>query len=211
MALVLFKDFLFPYIIPEVGGVPEALLLQTIRQTIREFCENTQIYKEELEPINLVKDQFEYTLASTIAEAEIDSIIHVVLKTNDDPTNLGTLYRAGYDYSSPTEKVLRTNIVHSTIPNQDVPDGLRITVALRPLLDAFRIDDVFLKDWYETLANGVQSRLMLMGKKPWTDRQQGMIKRALFRNGMSSARVELARAAVNTRSGTHQDTVNRLY
>jgi len=210
MALVEFKPFLFPYILPEVGGVPESLLLQVMRQTLRQFCENTQVYREFLTPFDLVKDTVEYTLVQTIEETEIDSITEVVIKINDDDFQLGTLYRAGYDYSSPEENVLRTNPPGSSIPNRDIPDGLRVTVSLRPELDALKIDEVFLKDWYEPLANGVLARLMLMPKKPWSNIQLGMVKQQFFRNGMSQARAEIIRAATNARIGTHQNTVGRL-
>ena len=59
MATVKYEDLL-PDIIPMVPGCTDTLIENTIRNTVIELCEKSEVYQAELDPVDTVANTYEY-------------------------------------------------------------------------------------------------------------------------------------------------------
>ena len=77
-----YTDF-YPMMMPELPGCPEDFLLQSIKKTVRKFCQDTDAWREQLASIDLKDGVLGYELVSKW-DAEIRHIVEVRIKTADD-------------------------------------------------------------------------------------------------------------------------------
>jgi hypothetical protein len=67
---------LYPLMVPELSGCPENFILQSLKKTLRKFCQDSNAWREQLASINLKEGVLDYALASKW-DAEIKEIIEV--------------------------------------------------------------------------------------------------------------------------------------
>jgi len=167
----------------ELPGCPEALIKQQLRLAARDFCRQSEAYKIELDPINLVADQQEYDLEPGM-NASIARLIWV--KTGEDIDEFT-------EPLDPADYVLQEEYTLKLLnaPSSSITDGLVVKVALRPEFDdECDLDPFFLERYSSTIIAGAKFLLMKMPKKPWSYPDVAMLYRQEFRDGINEAKRE---------------------
>ena len=181
---------LIPLVALDVPGAPEPVLNQAISLAAREFCRRTLVWQNHLSAFDVVADQHEYDLEPELddndAVAEIATIVRVELQ--------GRCLAAGRDYRMSHTGQL---YLHRP-PGSAITAGLKVTVALRPVLGSDYIDDLIMSRYMEQLSYGVKSILMVQPKKTWSNVELGVFYSASFNRAVSELRFDLDRGLGTT-------------
>ena len=174
-ALTDFHDLL----LPELPGCTVAMVNLHLRETAREFCRKTSAWRQALTAVNTVAGQAAYTLA-TPADSQLVRIteltVNGVLLWRDRETEKAdsTAVEPKYGVTAPpfdlSADLTQLTLHADEVPTAAVTGGLVVTAALAPTATAATVSDFLLTQYSEALRYGTLSRLMLMAKKPWTDR-----------------------------------------
>jgi hypothetical protein len=146
----------------DVPGCDYNLMMQQLNQTCRDFCIKTEAWIVELDPINVVESQTEYTL-NPKCNAMIQRIIQVKYGTTatDD---IDPLDAEKYELENDRTLVLDDS------PDEAITDGLVVMVSLRPTFnDTIDLPEWFLDRYGDYLIAGTKGKLMKMQRKPWTN------------------------------------------
>ena len=175
---------LYPYCEYELPGISFArpLLLQTVRGTIKEFCEQTLVWLDDATAIDVVADTKQYTLVSPDAQGEIVAFKKVERRYSDGGDLSELDPEIDYTRTSQTQIKLVAN------PPENVTSGLEVQVCLRPIITATEIPEDYFNAWYDVWANGVKSKLMLSGKQSWSDHARGAECKRDYWDGISRCR-----------------------
>lgn len=174
-------DF-YDLLLPELPGCSTGLVDLHLREVARDFCSKTGQWRQALTAIDLVADQAAYTVA-TPASSELvrvtaltvsDELLWQLSDRNADRSDVGE--HAKYVPNEPPFSLSAdlTQITLVEVPTAAVVGGLEITAALKPTAFAATLPDFLKAQYSEAIRFGVLSRLMAMGKKPWTDRELAM-------------------------------------
>jgi hypothetical protein len=174
--LVTLTDFL-PALVPRLPGCERVLILQVIKDTVRSFCLDTESLTETLPELNVVKDQKEYALDSTLA-AEIHRVLEVRLNTTEGVTSGAAgapLWMARYDYH-PATGVLKLNFK----PESTVALGLEVDVVLVTRSGTDEVPAWWLNRNEDAIKAGTLYELQRMGRKPWSDPDQAVFNQRIY-------------------------------
>lgn len=80
-----------------------------------------------------------------------------------------------------------TELTLLEVPTAAVVGGLVIKAALKPTVAATTLPDFLKAQHSEAFRHGVLSRLMAMGRKPWTDRDLAMVYDTLWNGAVNFA------------------------
>jgi len=183
-------DDLYPFIINELPRCPKSLMLQKSIEIIRDFCMRCEGWEYELDAIDIKDGETDYDIDSPVEDTEIALI---TLVKQDDIT----IY-PGADYTIPVNK---SEIKLEAEPTSDSSAALEITATLKPIKGATNnteIPDRFFNDWCEIWSKGVMSRLMMMPKQPWTDKEMARDYRFDYEKGIGDARIEASKGRTKT-------------
>lgn len=172
------SDF-YDLLLPELPGCATALVDLHLREVAREFCTKTSIWRQDLTAINLVASQAAYAVA-TPASSELVRITQLTVAgellwqlsdRNVERQQDGVA--AKYNTNEPPFSLSAdfAQITLMEVPTEALTGGLEITAALQPTSSAATLPDFLKTQHSEAIRFGVLSRLMAMGKKPWTDRE----------------------------------------
>jgi len=182
---------LFPYMMPELPSCPPSLLLQNLRMSAREFCIDTEAWREVLEPINIREGVRTYEMDIDYC-AKIKRIKRVEYKTQDqidyNPNQRGSFLRPyEYDIKTPYDFILRFD------PLEDVRKGLIIDVILYPTFDSDSIPVEFMNEWFEGIVGGAKYLLMKQKNKRWSNPEEANFYRYEYRKFKNRAVQEILR------------------
>lgn len=177
---------LYEGVLPELPKAPKGLVLLNIRNVLREFFHRSMAYEHVLPLQNVEDGKTDYELDSDIEETEIDA----VMKVEQDGSELtpATHYTVSVD---------KTMLVLETEPDADSTDGLEITVSLKTLRTATKVETRLFDDWHEVWESGVKAKMMLQPRKPWTDQAMGLEYHRQYWEGIRAATHERLRNRVN--------------
>jgi len=170
---------------------PVNLLNQALQLGSREFCQDTEAFRQELTAMDLVADQKEYTLSAP-AGYEISRVFEVRLLTEDEVTDgdEGTVQSTNkYEYDIQTG----TLTFYSAPSTEAVTGGLVIEVVLLPLEDGAVLDAEFMRRWGRTIQDWAYWWLFSMDGKPWASETQAAAFFNRYRRGVVTSRVDGAR------------------
>ena len=191
-----FNDLL-NLVLPEVPGCPISLAVHHLQMAARQFCADTEAWREKLDPINLVANDLTYTL-TPLYDAEVRRVIEVWIRTAADVTagDDGTLLTYDQYEFDPTGSVLTLD--DSIEPQLAVTSGLVVKVVLVPYLvtnvDSLAtqggITATFLNYWAEPIMARSKSTLMRMVRTAWANPQMAAVYQAEYLDGFSRAKTE---------------------
>ena len=98
MATVKYEDLL-PDIIPMVPGCTDTLIENTIRNTVIELCEKSEVYQAELDPVDTVANTYEYDF-----EPPTGTVVHKILWATYDGNDLEAV--SSSSTTAPTDRAL---------------------------------------------------------------------------------------------------------
>lgn len=170
----LWADF-HPYVLPDVFGCPEPLLDQALRETARDFCTRTKVWRQWMDP-------FAASGTSNVIEFDAEPGSEVVAVTaltvdGDDYSVLGS-----QDLPSGWQSEKHGNLKEKTMVHINSQEGffyptplagqiIIFQLALRPTMTGTGVGDVIFAEFTEVIASGTKARLMVKPRKEWTDLQ----------------------------------------
>jgi len=178
---------LYKYLVTELPGCPQALMLDVIRDVIIEFNEETLNWQATLDAINIREDKTEYELDSPESCAEIFLVRSV--KQQD------TYLQEVEDYK--LKVGTKTTIELEDEPQADIASGLVVKVALRLKSTATKVCDRQYADYRRSWVHGVLMYLKAYPNKTWTDKEGSTFHRQFWIRGMSAANIERTRGSLN--------------
>jgi|GEM_PF-5628456 len=187
---------MYQYMMPELPGCPKPLIIQHLRETIREWAYRTQAWEQDLNDIDIVDGTSDYELDSPVEDTEIAGLVH---RPSDDVGVHydGRLLSPGVEYTIPVAK----DVIHLvSAPVADLTDGLEITAVLTLANDATassEVPDRLFQDYRQTWAYGAMSRLMLMKGKKWSDKETGILYHNIYWDAIRLAIGERTRGRTN--------------
>lgn len=210
MATLKYSDFI-DEVLPFLAADPSNPVTENaIKRAVIEFCAGSWIWKYLPDATSTVSGEAEYDLEPP-AGADVSVVMHVAL----DGVQLTHKSLEWLDSELPRwrtttgtpkyfSQVNSEQIVLAPAPDYGVTDGLSMTLALQPSQTATGFPSWIGNQYFEDLANGAISKLMLMPNKPWTDLKTGADRRNSFQAAIANARASavrsLARAEIHSRS-----------
>lgn len=190
------SEFL-PEIYLEAPGCPEAVALNALRHTLREFCERTRAWQADLDGISLIDDIPQYDI-----DVPPDAELVVVLSARYDDSQITPIYTP-----EEMDRVLITwrtdtgtgvsyliqewnTLFVSPIPTADDTTPVYLRAALKPTMTATTCSDI-LDQWREGISAGALARLKSAPGKSWTDREGAEYYRGMFETAKRKARVRV--------------------
>lgn len=167
-------------LLPELPGCTVAMVNFQLRETARELCHRTSAWREPLTAVDTVAAQAAYTLTAP-ADSELVRVTKLTVNdillwrlTDRKPSGTDSETEPTYGIDEPPftldENLTQIVLATDEIPAAAVTGGLAVEAALKPTAAAATLPDFLLTQCSEALRYGTLSRLMLMAKKPWTDR-----------------------------------------
>ena len=163
-----------------------------VKETIRDFCRDTAIWKQTLADFSTVADTSTYslTLISTDGACEICYIDNVKYKedgADDDQFRNLTPFtqeeKDEYDYgnwsysTAPDPYKFYSNMDKQLIlwptPTTASTDGVSVRVVVRPTDAATKCPDYIYEDYKQAITIGAAASLMNMPNKPWSNAEMG--------------------------------------
>lgn len=184
-------------LLPQLPGCTVAMLNLNLREVIRDFCVRTGAWNQALTAVDTVASQAAYAL-TVPADSEIVRLTKLTVndvflwryKDDADPGNT-TEDEPEYVSEEPpfTMSLDLATITLATdeIPTAAVTGGLVVEGALKPTMSPATLPAFLVQEYGETLRYGVLSRLMRMGKKPWSDRELAVDYEARWNSGLNFA------------------------
>jgi hypothetical protein len=173
-----FADF-YDLLLPELPGCTTAMVDLHLREVAREFCRATSVWRQPLAAVNLVANQATYTVTAP-ASSELVRIVSITvagkllwLDTDAPPESQTPKYERADPPFTLSGDLTTLTLIADEVPKAAFVGGLVLVGALSPSAAATTIPDFIKGQYSEAIRYGVLSRLMVMGKKPWTDRPQG--------------------------------------
>lgn len=148
------SDF-YPYIVSAAPGIPEPVVDRVLLDTAGQFCRDTLIWLEELEPILLEPGVATYELLPETSQTHVVSVISATIVSGDREAALDREQFAHY-----------LNDEIRLLPAPTAPSELRCKVALQPAATASTLPDFLRDEWRETLGAGAVARLMAVHGDP---------------------------------------------
>jgi len=191
---------LLPDVLTVVPGCPDMLAESNIRAAVIEFCEKSEAYRAEFDPINVVAKQHEYEVDTPIATT-VHRLDWVKYDGFDlEPVSSSLLeQRLGdwrKDTGTPAYFVQQSSsaLVIAPRPAKNVDAGLRIKAVLKPTHTSNACDDDLMNNYRDGILSGVLYRLLRMPNKDWTDLSAAGLYGSLFNESIARA-TEIARSA----------------
>lgn len=185
---------LLPYMAVDLPGNPaQAVMLNALRRAGRDFCETTEAWLIELDPINLVADQKSYTI--TIPNSATIYRIDEVRLNTEDGVDAGN--DAIKQDSSTYEFIQPSTLKFKTAPAASVTDGLEVDVIIVPPIDFQEdFDEWFMERWHEAILDGAMYLMLMQVKKPWSNPAGAAEYKMRFRTAMNRAKAERSKKYV---------------
>lgn len=176
----------YDFLLPELPGCTTDFLDYHLRKVTREYCKATSCWRATGDPIDVEAGLADYPVYAPETQAEVVRITAINLagsllwRTSSAlPSRAELECPPRYGPNDPPFTLsgdLRTlTLATREVPTADLAAALLLEAALRPVEDAKTLPTFLKSEHSEALRYGVLSRLMAMGKKPWTDRELALV------------------------------------
>jgi hypothetical protein len=197
-------DVFYPDILPHVQGCPEPTVDREILATVRDLCEFTKVWRQDLDPIVTVETVATYPLVlplrSELVQAEEAAI-------NGIEVRLGNAQSTSLADRLAGNGGIRIQLIDSTqlrvLPTpMSSGDEIVLASVLKPSDDATGVDSSIADSYKTIIAAGALSRLLMFNKAEWANPALGAVKATEYNaaRGRLQWRVAKARSASAPRS-----------
>ncbi|OGA97137.1 MAG: hypothetical protein A3E79_00215 [Burkholderiales bacterium RIFCSPHIGHO2_12_FULL_61_11] len=170
----------YDLLLPELPGCTTTMLDLHLRETARTFCQQTGAWKLPFDAVNLVADVATYDLSPSESQAEVVRITRLTLdgelmwEDTDRPQRHTDDAEPKYTRNEPpfslSPDLLEITLITDEMPTAAVVGGMEIIGTMKPTSTATQIPDFLKRQYSDAMRYGTLARLMVMAKKPWTDR-----------------------------------------
>ena len=176
-------------ILPRTPGIHRKVAKRELLLTCREFCVDSGVWREVLEPVDIVADTNEYTFVSSDPTADVFQILYV----ESEGRPLTKITQRPLDATTPTgtprawyPKAMNVVRLWPT-PNAALPATLRARVLLTLKDTATEVPDFFYTKFYDALLDGVLGRIFAHPAKGYTNPELGQYHLRRFRAAIKTA------------------------
>ncbi len=190
-------DVFVPRVLNEGPNCPYAVALEAVRDTCIDFCDDTNFWQYDIDPMTAVSGVAEYDLDDIPAKTDVASVLTMTFqglpvypKTKewlaDNVSNWKALTetRPQYFMIPQPGKFRLVGFPASTIAN-----AVDVAVALKPARDATTVYDRLYVDYLPDIVNGALSRLLAMKSKTWADEDLALYYQGLYEASRGSAKI----------------------
>lgn len=175
---------------PYVANLAYPAFLDAVRDAAIEFCEGTEVWKADLDRIDVVDTEQTVDLAVPDAlYGEIVGIQNVKYKVDgadDDQFRNLTPYSetqqdldsyGGWKFQTSTQPngyylgEDKTTLYFFQIPGEDSDEGLLVKAILKPDKTCVTLPDLLWDNWSEAIAHGAKASLLAQNAQPWFNPQ----------------------------------------
>lgn len=179
---------------------PRETILQALRDTMRDFCQFSRIWKHTVTGATITAGQ--PTITISLPAAPVDSQVIAVDMVSVDgarPATARTVEhfdrmqpewrtQLGDSYDEYTQESPST-FRFPAVPVNGSATGLIYRVDLKPTEDADQVEDFLRDEWLMEIAAGARAQLLLMPGKEWSDPMAAKAQAAVFANARGRARI----------------------
>tara|TARA_Y100001938_G_C8046678_1_gene409308 strand:+ start:66 stop:743 length:678 start_codon:yes stop_codon:yes gene_type:complete len=204
MAVAKKIESLVPKVKREVPSCPSFIAIEELRNTIIDFCINTDIYLADLSLFQTVTGINEYESADLDIPvgAELNHILDFFCEIGESTAQLSEknltrlepksligkpslfdLYGKGKPkyYSQKDQET----ILIAPTPNENY--SLYALYSLKPTATATTIPNIIVNEYQETIIHGALYRLQMMKDSPWSDVQAADLNKRMYDKGEAQA------------------------
>ena len=167
-------------LMPELPGCPAAMVNLQLIQTAREFCQTTSAWVLPLETVNVIAGTAAYSLFLSDPTAELTRITSMsfagqLLWVRDEMyLNQASVFTYPAYRRNEPPFTLSDDLLNITLTAYELAGStgaLTLLGACKPVRTTPDLPDLLMSQYSDAIRYGTLSRLMIMGKKPWTDRE----------------------------------------
>ncbi|BDQ35929.1 hypothetical protein SYK_02890 [Pseudodesulfovibrio nedwellii] len=177
--MAIWKAFL-PLILPEAPGCPKALAVNKVRSAAIDFCKETNIWHEYIDPL---------FWPAGVKTADIDPPQHTRI------AQILSIEVGGAPLVTGQFSATNDIVTLTVTPLYDTIGALN--VALKPSLTSTEIADSMFEDWGEIIAQGALAKLMAMKGKKWSNIPGAELNYKLYRSGIVDAKTHVAKSGTS--------------
>ena len=186
-------DLFVPEIAPSVLGCPEPLIKEAIVASVRDFCEQSQFWRERPSAVTVTDASFPYSIPAP-AHGEFNRVLSLHCGTAKlVPTSYDDL-DAVPEWDTHTGDPAAFLITHDDrlvlYPRLAGEKDMRMTVVYTAARGATVVEEVLYKRWRDAIVSGALAKLMAMPDKGWSKPDMVGLHGSRFANGVQEARVE---------------------
>lgn len=166
---------LFDEVLPEVSGCPQPVAVSAIRRAVIDFCQESFIYSQILDPVDIVADQRRYAFSAP-ADTDICAVLNLSINgVPYDPIPPDTAAATIPAWMQSDGSVRGYMEVEPgavdlfPAPADDLAQGLQVRVALKPTYTADGVEAWLLNKYRYELAEGAKHFLMMMPGRPYSN------------------------------------------
>ena len=202
MAIVAYSTFV-PEVAPHVQGCPTYVIEQYIAKVVCDLCTRAGIWRADMTDITLVADDYNYLVASSVANTEIVNLLQarLVPSNTDYPKPLEILtdddlrnrFSQWPDTDNPGEPLYIFRNDEQSVNLSPVPDDadtytLKLYGTIRPTSTATGWEGTLQQQYRRALFHGVLYELMTIPERTWTNDKFGTYHGKQWTNMVAAAR-----------------------
>lgn len=207
--MISYEAFL-PRILIDAYGCPEIVAIQSIRDSVIEFCVRSNFIQRDHDPITATAGVSDYDLEPPNGQLVI-KIQKCWYKATEltpiapDYVNSSAFYNNGIPENAPnlatplsfTQKDERTFSIYP-IPKDTVINGLTLRISLKPTRASTYCEDSIYEDYAEVIAHGALSKLLASPGKAYLNVNAAGMHANAFNSGINDARQRASRGHVRS-------------
>ena len=198
-------ETLIPRIRREAPNCPKVIALDEIRNTLIDFCINTDIYMQDLTPfvvapninqydssdldvpngteLNHIIDIFRTNSDSSASQTSQKKLIPLKARAQIGSQSIFSVYGKGrVEYYA--QKDQETILV---APTPETTETLYALYSLKPTNTATSIPNIIINEYQEVIVHGALYRLQMMKDSPWSDIQAADLNKRMYDKGEALA------------------------
>lgn len=194
MTPVTYESFL-PHVLPYVPNCFEEQAIVAIRNACIDFCRDTQVLQQDIDPISTVAGEgtYEIDVPMGYVLGQVMALYYVGKKLErKSQLELEKLYTRDWQSLLGSPQVF-TQFNHDEVTIALKPDSAALNsltgrISLVPTRFSTKVDGVLLERFLDDIASGALSRLMLTPDQPYTDVKSASVYAVKFKAGTATAR-----------------------
>lgn len=207
MADVALEDLL-DMIRPEVRQCPESLMLQSLRDVMRDFCQFTHAWQAEVDDEQIQINVSDYDVGTPTSEAQVVAIERLTIEETDskfktlawlDEHIANWRYRPADDFRFFTHITTPALITFPCVPTVSGTAGaMKYRASYKPKNDAASVPQELADEWLDMWSDGVKARLKAMQGEPWANAARATQLDAAYRVARVRARIQINKSHGNS-------------
>lgn len=170
------EDNILPKVRIACLGALDMLVMDEILDVLIDFCDQTSIMEYDWGSLYVLKGIQEYEIDNPSGTTVVAGLLDV---------RKGTAPFSAYTFNPPVLRLAED-------PAKDFELTLRAKLA--PSRTATTIEDRIYQDWSRYIVAGAKARMLAMVGKPWADPALSGVMAREYREGVSKARIKLAKS-----------------